>query len=98
MSYAQTLVLLFVVATIVALVARRMRVPYTVALVVAGLVLGATHAIEAPPLTKELLFTVFLPGLLFEAAFHLEFREFWRDRVTLVALAVPGVVAAMAVI
>ncbi|AHG88498.1 sodium/hydrogen exchanger [Gemmatirosa kalamazoonensis] len=93
-----TLVLLFVVATIVALVARRVRVPYTVALVIAGLGLGATHVIEAPPLTKELLFTLFLPGLLFEAAFHLEWREFWHDRVTLVALAVPGVVAAMAVI
>jgi CPA1 family monovalent cation:H+ antiporter len=98
MSYGSAFVLLFVVATAVALIARRVRVPYTVALVVAGLLLGITHAIEAPPLTKELLFTLFLPGLLFEASFHLDFHEFWRDRVTLVSLAVPGVVAAMAII
>src|SRR2546430_4629103 len=98
MSYGSAFVLLFVVATVVALVARRVRVPYTVALVVAGLVLGATHALAVPPLTKELLFTLFLPGLLFEAAFHLETHEFWHDRLTLTALAVPGVVAAMALI
>jgi CPA1 family monovalent cation:H+ antiporter len=98
MHYGSTAVLLFLVATVVALAARRVRVPYTVALVVAGLVLGATGALDAPPLTQELLFTLFLPGLLFEAAFHLEVRDFWRDRLTLTALAVPGVVAAMALI
>jgi CPA1 family monovalent cation:H+ antiporter len=98
MHYGSTAVLLFLVATVVALAARRVRVPYTVALVVAGLVLGATGALDAPPLTQELLFSLFLPGLLFEAAFHLEVRDFWRDRLTLTALAVPGVVAAMALI
>jgi CPA1 family monovalent cation:H+ antiporter len=66
-----------------------------VALVLAGLVLGAVHAIEAPNLTKEMLFAVFLPGLLFEAAFHLEFREFWENRVAILGLAVPGVIAAI---
>ena len=40
MFTALTLVALFTVATAVALVARRLRVPYTVALVVAGLVEG----------------------------------------------------------
>jgi CPA1 family monovalent cation:H+ antiporter len=47
-------------------------------------------------LTKELLFSVFLPGLLFEAAFHIEFRDFWRNRLTVASLAVPGVAAAVA--
>ena len=65
--------LLFIVATAVAIAARRLQVPYTVALVLAGLALGPVHAFEPPHLTKELLFSVFLPGLLFEAAFHLEF-------------------------
>jgi CPA1 family monovalent cation:H+ antiporter len=91
-------VLLFGVATTVAIAARRLRVPYTVALVVAGLTLGYLHAFEVPHLTKQLLFTVFLPGLLFEAAFHVEFDEFWRNRMATIALAVPGVVATIAVI
>jgi CPA1 family monovalent cation:H+ antiporter len=90
-------VLLFAVATAVALVARWLRVPYTVALVVAGLALGSTSSIAAPHLTKELLYAVFLPGLLFEAAFHLRFDKFWENKITILALAVPGVLAATAV-
>ena len=41
-------VLLFVVATAVAIAARRLRVPYTVALVLTGLVLGAAHPMMTP--------------------------------------------------
>jgi Na+:H+ antiporter len=90
-------ILLFIVATAVAIVARRLRVPYTVALVLAGLTLGSLHAFAAPRLTRELLFTLCLPGLLFEAAFHIEFGRFWRNRIATFSLAVPGVVAAIAI-
>jgi CPA1 family monovalent cation:H+ antiporter len=93
---SESFVLLFVVATAVAIAARRFRLPYTVALVLAGLALGAVHLFEPPNLTKELLYAVFLPGLLFEAAFHLEFRDFWRNRAAIAALAVPGVTASVA--
>jgi Na+:H+ antiporter len=89
-------ILLFVVATTVAVAARRLRIPYTVALVIAGLVLGWLEVLSPPHLTKELLFALFLPGLLFEAAYHLQFREFWRNRAPIAALAVPGVMAAIA--
>ncbi len=91
-------VLLFVVATAVAILVRHLRVPYTVGLVLAGLVLGLLHAFPVLHLGKELLFAVFLPGLLFEAAFHLDFADFWRNRLAITSLAVPGVVAAMALI
>ena len=90
-------VTLFAVATVVALLVRKLLVPYTVGLVLAGLLLGATHVLRPPHLTKELLFAVFLPGLLFEAAFHLDFSRFWRSKVTIVSLAVPGVIASIAV-
>ncbi len=90
-------VALFAVATVVALVVRKLLVPYTVGLVLAGLLLGATHVMRPPHLTKELLFAVFLPGLLFEAAYHLDFSRFWRSKVAIVSLAVPGVVASIAV-
>jgi hypothetical protein len=52
------LILLFVVATAVAIAVQRLAVPYTVALVFTGLVLGLLHAFEAPHLTKALLFSV----------------------------------------
>jgi CPA1 family monovalent cation:H+ antiporter len=89
--------ILFIVATAVAVGARRLRVPYTVALVIAGLLLGMTRAFTPPHLTKGLLYSLFLPGLLFEAAFHLESSRFWANKLTILGLAVPGVVGAMAV-
>src|SRR5689334_13893137 len=93
-----TYVLLFSVATAVAILVRPLRIPYTVALVFAGLGLGALPGFAAPQLTRDLLFAVFLPGLLFEAAFHLSAREFWRNRLAILSLAVPGVLASMALI
>lgn len=87
--------MLFVVATAVVIAVQRLAVPYTVALVFTGLVLGLLHAFEAPHLTKALLFSVFLPGLLFEAACHIEFKQFWRNRLAISSLALPGMVAAI---
>lgn len=92
MTLNGSIILLFIVAALVALVAKRLRIPYTVALVVGGLLLGASPLLHPPVLTKELLFAVFLPGLLFEAAFHLDAEEFWRNRLTIFSLALPAVV------
>lgn len=99
MQVEPILLLLFSVAVAVAIAARQIGVPYTVALVLTGLglsIFGLFTGLFTPPhLTKELLFSVFLPGLLFEAAFHIEFREFWRNRLTIASLAVPGIAAAV---
>ena len=88
---------LFCAATAVALLARWLKVPYTVALVVAGLLLGLVHVegIGPPHLTKELLYTVFLPGLVFEAAFHLDLEKYWQNKIAIHALAIPGVAMAI---
>jgi CPA1 family monovalent cation:H+ antiporter len=88
-------VTLFSIATAVALIARWSKIPYTVALVVAGLVLGSVRAMEAPHLTEELLYALFLPGLVFEAAFHLDAQKFWQNKLAIHVLAVPGVAAAI---
>ncbi|HEY4016827.1 MAG TPA: cation:proton antiporter [Polyangiaceae bacterium] len=96
MHTARPLILLFTAATAVAIASRRIKIPYTVALVLAGLALGATHAIEDIHLTKELLYAVFLPGLLFEAAYHLPAAEVRNQARSILGLAVPGVVASAA--
>lgn len=95
MHFEAIFVTLFAVATAVALAARWLKIPYTVALVVAGLALGAVRAFDPPHLTKELLYAVFLPGLVFEAAFHLDFQKFWQNKLAINALAIPGVAAAI---
>jgi len=92
-----TVVLLFCVATATAVAVRRLRVPYTVALVIVGLIMGSFDLVTPPRLTRELLFTFFLPGLLFEAAFHLDLTAFSRIWRSAVALAVPGVIVGMVV-
>ena len=95
MTIAATMVVLFCIATTVAITVRWFRVPYTVGLVLAGLAVGALHVLSPPVLTKELLFDAFLPGLLFEAAFNTDVRELRRVALTVTVLAVPGVVASI---
>ncbi|MDQ6887955.1 MAG: sodium:proton antiporter [Gemmatimonadota bacterium] len=95
MHTANAFIILLLVATLVAALTRRLRIPFTIALVVVGLVLGALDLVAAPALSKDLLFAVFLPGLLFEAAYHLKAKEFWRNKLAIIVLAVPGVVVAI---
>lgn len=89
---------MLVVSAIVAMVVRRLKLPYTVALVLVGLLLGALRpegdqwqAFFSIHLSPELLFAIFLPALLYEAAFHIELAELKSNWRTIVTLAVPGV-------
>lgn len=88
------LLLLLSVAALVALAAKLTRLPYAIGLVLAGLLLGNALAYSGPHLSRQLLFLVVLPGLLFEAAYQLQFAEFWRARLSILTLAVPGLVVA----
>ena len=78
-----TIIEMLLVALAVALVTRRTRRPYTIALVIAGLVLGMLQLVEAIQLSKELVLMVFLPPLLFEGALHIR-AEILRRRAGLV--------------
>ena len=92
----ETLVLLLIIAAAVAVAARRVGVPYTIGLVLVGLAVGLASHIDTLRLSSNLVFYVFLPILLFEAAFNLEaghLRDQWRR---ILALAVPGVFVAFA--
>ncbi|HFD87937.1 MAG TPA: hypothetical protein ENJ35_09720, partial [Gammaproteobacteria bacterium] len=95
MSSEPIIILLFIIASGVAVTARRWNIPYTVSLVLVGLGLGYLHVLKAPELTHDLVFLVFLPGLIFEAAYHIDFEEMWRDRLPILSLAVPGVAVAI---
>jgi NhaP-type Na+/H+ or K+/H+ antiporter len=60
--------LLLLIAAVVAMLTRRLRLPYSVGLVVAGIALAILPFAPKLGLTKDLIFTVLLPPLLFEAA------------------------------
>jgi CPA1 family monovalent cation:H+ antiporter len=74
---------LFLVALVVALVTRWTQRPYTIALVIVGLVLGLLRLVDPVPLSKELVLMVFLPPLLFEGALHIR-AALLRPRAALV--------------
>ena len=87
----ETLVILLLLsAAVVAIVVRRLRVPYTVALVIAGLLITYPQKVKIE-LTPELILAVFVPPLVFEGAFHLQLRQLLDDLVPILVLAVPGV-------
>ena len=94
----ETLVLeLLLIVSVVAIIVRRFRIPYTVALVVAGLALSFRSRLQIE-LTSELILTLLLPPLVFEAAFHLNFRQLQRSLSTIALLAIPGVVLNMLIV
>lgn len=84
------IVWLLLIASAVAMAVRRVRIPYTVALVIVGAVVGLFGVLPDLHLTPEVVFDIFLPILLFEAAFHLQYRELRLNAVPVLVLAVPG--------
>ncbi len=93
----QDIIGLLAVAMIVAMVARRVRLPYTIGLVLVGALLAFSRRQFGPALTSELIFDLILPPLLFEAAISLRWRDLRRDLPAILTLSMLGTVIAMAV-
>jgi len=91
MIIKQTIALLML-AIIVGLVAHKMKMPYTVGLVITGILLKLAHVHIDLHLTHVLIFQLILPPLLFEAAININERELRRDILPILVLAIAGVV------
>lgn len=91
-SMIEPMVALLVIATIVGILSHRVRLPYTVLLMVTGIALSYIGLVPDIELTQELLIGVFLPALLFEAAIHFSFDELKNFAPTIATLAAPGVI------
>jgi CPA1 family monovalent cation:H+ antiporter len=85
-------VLLLAGAVAVALLARRLSLPYSVGLVIVGLIVTRLAGGLRVEITPGLVLAVLLPGLIFEAALRTEFEELRPSFLGVVLLAVPGVV------
>jgi len=86
----ETAIQLLLVALGVALVTKYTRRPYTIALVIWGLILGLLQLIEPVRLSKELVLTLFLPPLLFEGALHIRSQVLRRRAGPVLGLALGG--------
>src|SRR5215467_11883988 len=93
----ETGAVLLLVAAVVAILTRRLHVPYSVGLVAAGMALPLVPFAPDILLTKELLFTVLLPPLIFDVAFRLPWVELRRQLPVVLVLASIGVVVSAGV-
>lgn len=97
---------LLLAASVISVLAKRARIPYTAALVLAGVLLSTFHLPDISPLqpghrphwlTSEIILILFLPALVFEGSVKLKFRELLLDSFPLLLLANLGVIIAAAV-
>src|ERR1035437_6334691 len=93
----QTGILLLLIAAVVAMLTRRLRLPYCVGLVAAGIVLATLPFAPKTILTKDLIFTALLPPLLFEAAFYIPWNQLRRNSSVIIVLATLGVLLSASV-
>jgi CPA1 family monovalent cation:H+ antiporter len=88
--------LLLAIANISHFITKKIGFPYSIFLVIIGSVIHflkpEIHLLDNFSLTPELLFFVFLPPLLFESAFHLNFRRLKKDAIIISLFATLGVV------
>ena len=87
----ETVEIILLIGAVVAIIARRLKIPYTVGLVVAGIVIGFLPLGFEIGLSKEMLFKVLLPPLIFEAALYIHWKELKRDLVPVITFASVGV-------
>lgn len=90
--------ILLLVACLIAMVSRRIGLPYSVGLVAAGLAIALIPNTPEFPLSRDLIFNILLPPLVFEAALQLPWRSFRRELPVVLTLAFFGVTLAAAIV
>ncbi len=85
------LIALLLVASGVAMATKWVRLPYTLALVIVGLVISPMHFLPVVHVSPELILLIFLPALLFEAAWNLKLDHLRENLLPILTLATVGV-------
>jgi CPA1 family monovalent cation:H+ antiporter len=91
----EALALVLAVGSSVAIGAKRMGIPYNVALVVVGILLVFMDVLPKTPLDPEIVLVAFLPVLVFEAALVTDADQMRLASRPILALAVPGVAVSL---
>ena len=100
MPVAETIFVLTVLLGIAMLVTglcRKLPIPFTVVLVVIGVILAdlsehwaLLHPLQDFELSPEIMLFIFLPALIFESGFALDARQLTKDLPAVMVLAIPG--------
>jgi Na+:H+ antiporter len=102
-SGVEFLIWLLIAASTIAVLTKYLHIPYTVALVLGGLLLSLLHLSFFSPLqpnqrpnwlTPDVILILFLPALVFEGSVKIDVRDLLRDAAPLLVLANIGVLLA----
>ena len=91
-------ILLILLILFLVMAANKFRIGYPIVLVVGGLLLSFTSTFADVTIDPELVFFIFLPPLLYEAAWTTSWKEFWKWRRVIMSFAFPIVILTSCVI
>jgi CPA1 family monovalent cation:H+ antiporter len=91
----ERLLMVLAAGSAAAIFARRIAVPYNVALVIVGLLLVLMDVLPKTPMDPEVVLLIFLPVLVFEGALFADADSMADARRPILALALPGVLLSL---
>ena len=80
------------------MLANKIKLAYPIVLVIGGLLLSIADVFSNITIDPELIFFIFLPPLLYEAAWQVSWKEFWRWRRVITSFAFPIVILTSCVV
>src|SRR5574337_554228 len=80
------------------MVANKLKIAYPIILVIGGLILSFTSQFSNITINPEMVFFIFLPPLLYEAAWQVSWKEFWKWRRVITSFAFPIVIITSCVV
>ncbi|MCK4758216.1 MAG: cation:proton antiporter, partial [Thermoplasmata archaeon] len=84
--------IIMMVAVIVAIVAKYIRWPYTIMLLLSGLVIAYFNIDPPFVLDKKMIFHILLPPLIFEGALHMRLKHLKENAKVISLLAIPALI------
>src|SRR5260221_7261685 len=95
--FIQYVYLILIILALV-MIANKLRVAYPIVLVLGGLALSLTEAFSNITIDPDLIFFIFLPPLLYESAWQVSWKEFWRWKRVIISFAFPIVILTSCVV
>lgn len=96
-NFIQYIYLILIILGLV-LIANKLKLAYPIVLVVGGLVLSLSDGFADITIDPDLIFFIFLPPLLYEAAWQVSWKEFWKFRRVIMSFAFPIVILTSCVV
>src|SRR5882724_6328386 len=93
----ELILICLVAVALLAIVARKIRIPYPILLTIGGVVLALVPGLPAIHLDPQLVFSLFLPPLLYPAAIFTSWRDFRANLRSILPLAIVLVLVTMTV-